>query len=186
MERRHFGLALLAITSLSPAGFGGDLRVNFLPELGSINSFDLRPLTLPLALDWYPFSGGFHLTGGLIFNQTKTDLDAASSASPAIGGTPYSAADPGAVHGKSTFHRLTPYAGIGWSHAFGKDGRCGIVGNLGLAFLGRPHVALTAPGPIGSNPGFQSNVAREEEDIEDDLRTLRSQPIIWIGLFYRF
>ena len=69
-------------------GFGGELMANFLPaingrfgatflplgldaEIDDVNfGFGLRVLTFPLTLDWYPFHGGFHFSGGLIFNQT--------------------------------------------------------------------------------------------------------------------
>jgi hypothetical protein len=221
MERRHLCIALLVLASLSSAasadfgglaiagragslGFGGELMMNFLPELngrfgatffplsvdgeiGDVNyGFDLRVMTFPLTMDWYPFKNGFHLSGGLIFNQTKMDLDTGSSASLTIGGNTYSAADLGTVHGKTTFHHLAPYVGIGWGNAFGKDGHWGILSDLGVAFLGRPHVALTATGPIAADPTFMSDLAQEAKDVEDDLSILRFYPVFSISLFYRF
>jgi len=185
-------------------GFGGELMANFLPdingrfgatflplgldtEIGDVNfGFDLRVLTFPLTLDWYPFHGGFHLSGGLIFNQTSMDLDTTSTASLTIGGHSYSASDLGSVHGDVSFKRVAPYAGIGWGNAFGQDGHWGILTDLGVAFLGRPHVALSATGPIALDPGFQEDLNREQGDIEDDLGLLRFYPVFSISLFYRF
>ncbi len=185
-------------------GFGGDLMLGFRPqidgrfgatffpiriegEIGDVNyDFDLRLMTLPFTMDWYPFKNGLRLSGGLIFNQSKIDLDTGSGASLTIGGNTYSGADLGTLHGRATFPLLAPYIGIGWGNVFGKDGHWGIVGDLGVAFLGRPHVALTATGPIVTNPAFMGDVAQEEKDVQDDLSIFRFYPIFSISLFYRF
>ncbi len=185
-------------------GFGGELMVNFLPtingrfgatyfplgvsgDIGDVNyDFDLRVLTFPLTMDWYPFHGAFHISGGLIFNQTDMDLTTGSNASLTLNGHTYSAAEVGTVHGDATFNRIAPYVGIGWGNAFGKERRWGILTDLGVAFLGRPHVSLSATGPISTDPTFQSDLAREEHDAQDDLSILRFYPVASISLFFRF
>jgi hypothetical protein len=185
-------------------GSGGELRANPLPdingrfgvtflplsldtEIGDIDfGFGLRVLTMPLTLDWRPFHGNLHLSGGLIFNQTNMDLDSRSAAALTIGGHSYSASDLGIVHGDVSFKHLAPYAGIGWGDAFGPDRHWGILTDLGVAFLGRPHVALAATGPIASDPGFTTNLNQEERDIEHDLGIPRCYPVFSISLFYRF
>ena len=196
------GLAISGRTG--SLGFGGELTANILPdlngrfgvtflplsvdgEIGDIDfGFDLRVLTFPLTLDWYPFHNGFHLSGGLIFNQSEIGLDTHSSASLTIAGTTYSAAQLGSVHGDVSFQRIAPYVGIGWGNAFGQDGHWGILTDLGVAFLGRPSVALSATGPIASDPTFMGDLAQEEKDIEHDLGLLRFYPVFSISLFYRF
>lgn len=199
------GLGDFALTGRAGSlGFGGELMANFVPDLngrfgatflplsldtdiGDVNfGFDLRALTFPLTMDWYPFHGGFHLSGGLIFNQTGMDLDTPSAAALTIGGHSYSASDLGSVHGDVRFRHIAPYAGLGWGNAFGRDGHWGIVTDLGVAFLGRPHVGLSATGPIASDPGFQEDLSHERRDIEDDLSMLRLYPVFSISLFYRF
>jgi hypothetical protein len=196
------GLALAG--RIGSLGFGGELMGNVLPdlngrfgamffplgvtgEIGHVNyDFDLQGLTFPLTLDWYPFHGGFHVSGGLIFNQTDMDLDTRSTASLTIGSHTYSAAELGTVHGAVRFQRIAPYVGIGWGNAFGKDGQWGIVSDLGVAFLGRPSVALSATGPIASDSTFAGDLAQEEKDVEEDLSILRFYPVFSISLFYRF
>jgi len=185
-------------------GFGGDLIAGLLPDingrLGATYSplsvgatigdvdfgFGLRALTFPLTLDWYPFHGGFHVSGGLLFNETTMHVDTRSSASFTIGGNTYSASQLGSVHGDVGFNRIAPYVGIGWGNAFGKDKRWGILSDLGMAFLGRPSVALSTTGPIAADPTFQGDLAKEQRDIEDDLGILRFYPVFSISLFYRF
>jgi len=221
MERRHLGIALLVIATLSqtaPAdfgelalagragtlGFGGELMINLLPtvngrfgatylplgvggDFGDINyDFNLRVLTFPLTIDWYPFKGGFHLSGGAIFNQTRMDLDAGSNASITLGGHTYSADEVGRLHGRARFNRVAPYVGLGWGNAFGREKRWGILTDLGVAFLGQPHVALSATGPIATDPTFTSDLAQQRREVEDDLSILRFYPVASISLFFRF
>jgi hypothetical protein len=221
MERRHLGIALLVIASVSQAaladfgglaiagrtgtlGFGGELMVNFLPNIngragitffplslsGRISdvdyNFDLRMLTFPLTLDWYPFKGSFHVSGGIIVNETKVGLDTRSNASLTLGGTTYSASQLGQVSGDATYNRIAPYVGIGWGNAFGKEKRWGILSDLGVAFIGSPHVSVTATGPIATDPTFQTNLTHEEEDIRHEFGRLQIYPVISASLFYRF
>jgi hypothetical protein len=185
-------------------GLGGELMLNLLPdvnsrfgvtffplslggELGDVEyDFDLDALTFPLSMDWYPFQNGFHLTAGAIFNETEVGLGTRSTASLTIGGTTYSAAQLGAVRGDVGFNQVAPYIGIGWGNAFGKEQRWGIVGDLGVAFLGSPRVVLSASGPVASDPAFMQDLAQEESDLEDDLKILRFYPVLSISFFYRF
>ncbi len=185
-------------------GFGGEQEDDFPPgsnvcfgigslplrvhgAIGTVNyDFDLKVLDFPFTLDWYPFHGGFRLSGGLIFNQTDGDLDMHSIAALTMGGHSYSAADSGTIHGTVHFPRLAPYVGIGWGHTFGLGGRWGILGDLGMAFLGRPKVSLSAAGPLAADAKFIGDLAQEERDVQDDLSILRFYPVFSVSLFYRF
>jgi hypothetical protein len=196
------GLAIAARTGT--LGFGGELMVNVLPtingrfgvtyfplsvsgEIGDVNyDFDLRLLTFPLTMDWYPFKNGFHISGGLIFNETKMELGTGSTASLTLDGHTYSADQLGTVHGDARFRLIAPYVGIGWGNAFGKDKHWGLLGDLGVAFLGRPRVALSATGPVASDPTFMEDLAHEQEEVEDDLSILGFYPVLSVSLFYRF
>jgi hypothetical protein len=222
MERRHLGIALLVIASISQAasadfgglaiagrsgtlGFGGELMVNILPtingrfgvtyfplgvggEIGDVNyDFDLRVLTFPLTMDWYPFKNGFHISGGAIFNQTTIEVDTGSTVSVTINDHQYSASEFGTIHGEASFQPVAPYVGIGWGNAFGKEKRWGILTDLGVAFLGRPSVSLTPTGQAAlSDAAFMADLAREQKDLEDDLSILKFYPVLSASLFFRF
>ena len=199
VARADFGGLMLA-GRLGSLSFGSEWIGNSLPEsdgrfdimflprrIDGINcDFDLKGIAFPLMLNWYPVHDGFHFSAGLIFNQTHEDLEIGSSASLMIGGHSHPAAGPGTIHGTVHFPRLAPYVGIGWGHAFGLGGRWGILGDLGMAFLGRPKVSLSAAGPIASDAKFMGDLAQEERDVQDDLSILRFYPIFSISLFYRF
>jgi hypothetical protein len=185
-------------------GLGGDVYVNLFDDLNlrlgvgvlpfSYNStiddidynFKINLRTFPLTLDWYPFHNPFHLSGGIILNDTDLDIRAKSSTTITINGTPYSAADAGTLEGSVSFNRVAPYVGIGWGNPFNSNGRLGLLCDLGVAFTGTPNVSLRATGPYASDPTFQSNLAQEEKDIQDKADKYRFYPVLSLSLYYRF
>lgn len=185
-------------------GFGGELTANVLPDLngrfgvtffdlsldgrfsGVEYDFDLDMLTYPITVDWYPFQDGFHVSAGIIVNETDVDLGARADTTITIGDTTYLASDVGTLSGDVSYRRVAPYIGIGWGNAFGKEKRWGVVGDFGIAFIGSPDVSLSASGPIASQPGFQSDLAQEQDDLEDDLSDFNIYPVLSVSLFFRF
>ncbi len=148
--------------------------------------FDTDLLTFPVRLDWYPFESSFHVTGGLIINRSRADLSHQNGGTVTIGGTTYLIEDVGSIQGNVTFTPAVPYLGIGWGNAFGKTRRWGLISDVGLAYVGSPNVALEATGPIASSPGFQTDLARERADLQDDLDNYRLCPVLSLTLYFRF
>jgi len=185
-------------------GLGGDLIVNVLPDLNgrfgaaffdlSLNpeidgieyDFDLNLRTFPLSADWYPFDDSFHITAGIVINDTDTGLDARSNQNIMIGDHIYGAAELGTVRGDVSFNHVAPYIGIGWGNAFGREKRWGFMTDLGVAFIGSPEVSLSASGPIAGDPIFEDDIKQEEQDVEDDLEDFKIYPVLSLSLFFRF
>jgi hypothetical protein len=128
-------------------------------------------------MDWYPFFSAFHLSGGILVNRTWLGLDTRTSPTFDMGSPRYAR-----LRGDATYSPIAPYVGLGWSSAFGKEKRWGVVSSLGLAFLGRPHVSVTAAG----NPAFQSSLDHEEDSLRQELDHVRFYPVISVNLFFRF
>jgi hypothetical protein len=143
---------------------------------------DLKLLTLPILLDWRPFRDSFHISTGLILNDTQVSLDGRADGFA----TAAAASELGTVHGQMQFNPLVPYLGFGWAKTFGKDQRWGFTSDFGVAFLGTPKVSLHATGPLASDPVFRQELAQEQNDLQDDVSSFKFYPIISISLFYRF
>lgn len=185
-------------------GLGGDVMINLLTDLnlrlgvGAFSfdydgeysdidyDFEMDLLTFPMTLDWYPFDGKFHISGGVVINETEVDLDSTYSGSVVINGTTYTTGEVGVLSGNFGFDNVAPYVGIGWGNAFGKSRRWGFVTDLGVAFIGSPNVNLSATGTLASDATFMSNLAQEEADLEDDLRNLEIYPVFSANLYFRF
>ncbi|MEN6575789.1 MAG: hypothetical protein ABFD90_05545 [Phycisphaerales bacterium] len=185
-------------------GIGGELTTNLLSNVnlrGSIQWFDLdvdvelddidydlniEMLNPMLLVDWYPFSGGFRLSGGVLFNGTDISLEATSAESIEIGDDVYEPDEIGVLRGESDFDDIAPYIGIGFGNPLTRSGHWGFSIDAGVVFIGSPDVDLTATGTLASNPDFLADLADEEAEIEDDLDSIKICPVLSATLYYRF
>jgi hypothetical protein len=143
-------------------------------------------LSFPAVIDLYPFNGPFRISGGALLNRNEIDLRARPTASEEIGGTVYTAAEIGTLHGDVEFDDIAPYLGIGWGNALDGDQKWGFLCDFGVAYIGSPHVSLSANGALASDPTFQQDLEREKDDIKDKWRRYRFYPVVSVGLFFRF
>jgi hypothetical protein len=146
-------------------------------------------------LDFHPGGGGFRLTGGIVFNDTRIE---GSSLPPAsgfydIGGVQVPAALVGTLDGTIDFDPVVPYAGIGWGNAVEDGKKVGFFLDLGVIFQGQAEVTLTPNIPSGSplnaplaREALQILLDREERDIEADAADYDLYPVVAIGISYRF
>ena len=185
-------------------GLGGELMVNVMPDvnlrlgIGTFSfshdeeysdvdyDFDLDLLNYPITLDWYPFGGDFHLSAGLVINESDFSLDSSYSGSITIGDTTYTAGEVGVLSGDVSFNGIAPYIGIGWGNPFDPEKRWGFVTDLGIAFIDSPDVDLSATGTLASDAGFLVDLAAETADIEDDLEGFTIYPVFSASLYFRF
>lgn len=185
-------------------GLGGDVAVNLFQDINfragigvfsfdydsNINEvdykFNLDLRTFPLTVDWYPFHGAFHVSGGIVLNDTDIDFRGKSSTTVEIGDQTYSAAQAGTLLGSVDFKRVAPYVGVGWGNPFGQDNRWGLMLDLGVAFTGTPDVALRATGSLAGDPTFQSSLAKEQRDIQDKVDNYKFYPVLSLSLYFRF
>ncbi|MGE4064587.1 MAG: hypothetical protein AB7E79_14570 [Rhodospirillaceae bacterium] len=145
----------------------------------------LKLKSLGLLADFYPFESGFRVTGGAYYNDNHVRLNATPTGNVNIGGTSYTPAQIGSLNGDADFNEFTPYAGIGYTTNRGEPG-LSFVADAGIMFQGRPEITLVGTGPIASSPTFQADLARERDQIRDDLKWTRFYPAVRVGLAYRF
>jgi len=139
-------------------------------------------------LNWHPFKGGFHLTGGAILADDKFDAVAmpAAGATYEFDGVQYPASAVGNLTANVLIaDDIVPYAGLGWSTSPRKEG-LGFFLDLGVMFSGSVTTELTADGPLASDPTFQQNLEQERQDLQDELDQYKIFPVVRLGLLYRF
>lgn len=146
-------------------------------------------------LDLHPFAGGFRLTGGLVYNDSRVE---GSSLPPPggvfrIGGIDVPASEVGRLDGRVDFKTIAPYLGVGWGGPLAANGRVAFSFDLGAFYQGSPQVYLTpvlAPGSPIDNPVGREllalAVAEEERRAEADLSSYKYYPVVSVGLSYRF
>lgn len=150
--------------------------------------YNLELNTVSALLDWHPFGGGFRLSAGAIVNGNQISGTATPNFdSFNIGGTTYTAEDVGRLDAKVDFNNVAPYFGIGWGNAAGKYSKgFSLSADLGVLFQGDPNVSLKASGTVATQPQFEDDIAREEQELQDELSGFTMYPVASIGISYAF
>lgn len=195
----------LAISAKSSSlGLGGELTAQIAPNINTrfgANAFNLDLngklsdieydfgldlLSFSAFVDWYPFKNSFHISGGILVNESEIGLRTTPASSLTIGSTTYTPAEIGTLSGTLSFNNIAPYVGIGWGNAFDSEKRLGFSSDIGVAFIGSPNVTMSANGTLASDPTFQNDLATERIQLEDDIKQFKFYPVFSFSIFYRF
>ncbi|UUR07569.1 hypothetical protein [Sphingomonas glaciei] len=148
---------------------------------------DLKLRSFGGSLDFYPGGGGFRLSGGVRVGKNRVELTAspAATTSVEVGDATYTGAQIGTLSGEVRAKKVAPTLTLGYGGGVGSGVYFGI--DAGAMFQGKPRVrSLTATGPIAANAAFQTQLANERREIEDDIDNFKVYPILQLGLGYRF
>lgn len=159
---------------------GHDIEVDDIDYNG-----DLDLLSVGGMLDWYPFGGGFRVSGGVRWNGNEVNLDATPAGPVTIGGTTYTPAEVGELEGTVEANAVVPVLTLGYA---GKIGRRVTLGfELGVLYQGAAEVSnLQASGLLATDPNFLAAIGREADEIEDEIHDYQVWPILQVMLLYRF
>jgi hypothetical protein len=142
--------------------------------------------------DFFPFSGTFRLTGGVMFKSPNGSLTAspATGLSAKIGDVSYDFGANDKLTGSIKYPSTMPYLGVGWG--FGQLKEKGFKFGLDLgAGFGTLKSSLTASDSIknlGTNAGkdITADLAAQEKKINNDLNVVSFFPIVKISVGYSF
>jgi hypothetical protein len=183
------GIGVRAGTTGLGADFGWDLAPTLGGRIGlsgmNFNTdFDtddvrydakVKLVNLNLLLDWSPL-GPFRLTAGFIANNNKIDLNG----QPTSGGAPIPPGTSltGTVKPDKSF---APYLGVGYGNVWTKG--VNFYFDLSIMFQGSPQVSLSCQ-PAGSVQcaASQSQVAAEQQRVQDELNKFKYFPVANIGI----
>ncbi len=171
--------------------FGSRLGVNYFPYKYSGEGddieydYELKLMNISALLDFHPFGGGFRISGGILFNSNEITADAIPSVSYEIGDETYTVTDVGNLTGKIDFEKIAPYFSLGWGTSYKKESGLGFLIEIGAAMQGSPNVEFTADGVIADDPTFMDELAKEQENLSDDLKSYKIFPVVVIGLNYK-
>lgn len=115
----------------------------------------------PLLVDWYPFGFGFHLSGGIVYNDNHGDYTAEpQNGEYVIDGTPYPVSEVGTLSGTVTYSRIAPYLGVGFGDPFSGVLPLFFTADFGAFYQKSPSVTLVSSNQSG-NPVFDAQLAAE-------------------------
>lgn len=148
---------------------------------------DLKLASAGAVIDLHPFENGFRVSAGARYNKNKVKLKATpgSTETVEIGDTTYTGSQIGTLNGSVRVKEFAPVLTLGYGSGLTKGVTFGI--DAGVMFEGKPRIRnLRASGPIASDPSFQTALAREEQDIRDDVEKYDIFPIVQLSIGYAF
>ncbi len=158
-----------------------------------------------VAVDIFPFNGGFHISPG--YTLYNGDHLSAKAMVPAgqqfdLGDATYTSDTADPVHGTfdlSFGTKSAPRLTLGWGNMIPRTGgHWSLPFEIGAEYIGKPpQTTLTLAGtvcqgpgfcqPINQNPTAQQNVTIEQNEINGDIPSwLRFFPLVSTGISYRF
>ena len=157
-------------------------------------------------LDYFPFAGSFHVSGGVldyVGNPITANATLSATNSFTLGGVTYysSPSVPATGNGKINFNQASPTATIGWGNLVPRKAgkHFSVPVKLGVAFQGSPKAALNingqlCTGPSGTgtcanaatDPTILSNIVAEQTKINNSMKFFKMYPIISVGFGYAF
>jgi hypothetical protein len=141
-------------------------------------------------VDFSPLPGPFRITGGVIYDHNRYDVDGRPSGGTfTLNGSTYNAADVGSLSGQVKPGRdLAPYLGIGWGSVAGAG--VNFYADLGIMFQGRPRANLNASCGASLSAAacsqLQSDTAAEQQRLEDKLKRFQYYPVLNVGVTIGF
>ncbi|HET8946306.1 MAG TPA: hypothetical protein VFQ07_04935 [Candidatus Polarisedimenticolia bacterium] len=134
-----------------------------------------------ILFDFHPWKKNFRLSAGWMHNRTGADLLGTPTENVEIGDTVYTPAEAGTISGDVSFKDSAAYVGFGYGNAARGPGRVRFVLDVGALLQGTGEVTLTSSTGLVS----QDDLAKEEQDLEDDLDDLSFYPVLALGISFR-
>lgn len=128
--------------------------------------------SVQLTGDWYPGAGGFRLSGGAVFNNSKLTI----SGTGTVDNQPNQTVNAEIKMSDS----LAPYLGIGYSVRPKEAQGFGFTYDLGVMFQ-NPKSTLTA-----CCTASQAEINAQNAKVQDAINNLKVMPVLNIGISYSF
>ncbi|MFZ4552780.1 MAG: hypothetical protein ACOYNB_13275 [Aquabacterium sp.] len=148
---------------------------------------DLNLHRVGLFADYFPFSGGFRLTGGLTLNKAELKLNSnlVNGRSVAIGDQSYTPDGSEYLNVQVKMPAVMPYVGIGWGHQASEKG-WGFVADLGVS-VGKATLDYQT-NLIAKSGGAitQADIDKEVSQLRDGVGKVTVLPQISLGVSYKF
>lgn len=159
---------------------------------------DLKAQTIGGLVDYHPTGGGFRISAGLYNNSNELNLtsNGAANSNVMIGDRDYDLTN-AKLEANIGFNSAAPYLGLGWGNSVKEDSTWNISLDAGILFQGTAKAKLKGTGTakdiatglaldLATDATFQSELAKEEDNLNNDLKDFKAYPVIALGVSYQF
>jgi hypothetical protein len=140
---------------------------------------DLKLLSITALADWFPFENNLRLTGGVVFNLNKINVELTPVKTYTSGNIQYTPEKLGKLNADITFNKVAPYLGIGLGNPTSGTRGFGFTFDAGAFFQGGPKASMTATNLLEPS-------ATQSGQLEDNLKWFKFYPVISFGIYYKF
>ena len=147
---------------------------------------DLDLSSIGIIADWYVISGsGFRISAGAYYNNNTVDASGTPKAGNQfdLGGTLYSL---DSLKADVEFDSFAPYLGIGWTSGSATEAGLVFSADIGAFYQGSADITMNAAGQGLGESGFEEDLQKEVERLEDELKNLKIYPVATLSVGYRF
>ena len=123
---------------------------------------NLKLFTTSLMGDFHPCQNGFRLTGGLVYNGNKLDMEYASKKNLTIHGRTYTPQQLGNIKGTLNFRAIAPYFGVGYDSGYREKVGFSFNVDTGVLFQGNVRGKVTRLTGLVLNKQQAINDAKDE------------------------
>jgi hypothetical protein len=208
VKASSLGAGVEAATPLTPrsnlrAGFNMFSYDRDFNKDGVSYAGQLRFRSVEAHYDWFPFSGSFHLSPGVLVyngNQISANASVPGGKTFTLNNTTYTSdpSDPINGAGKVDFVKAGPMLTVGFGNLLPRNHHpFSVPVELGVIYTGAPRTTLNlggsacdATGSICSSttayPSFQANVQAEQDKLNKDMSAFKFYPVISAGFGFNF
>ncbi len=147
---------------------------------------DLDLSSIGIIADWYVISGsGFRISAGAYYNNNTVDASGTPKAGNQfdLGGTLYTL---DSLKADVEFDSFAPYLGIGWTSGSATEAGLVFSADIGAFYQGSADITMNAAGQGLGESGFEEDLQKEVERLEDELKNLKIYPVATLSVGYRF
>ncbi len=126
----------------------------------------------------------FRVTAGIFNNGNELMLTSRDSSTYQVGSETYTSDEVGTLRAGASFDDWAPYVGIGFD--FRLFDTLGLHIDGGVLRQGSAVVALSADGPIASDPQFQQQLEAERLELQKSVEDYEYYPVVSVGLSFNF
>jgi hypothetical protein len=141
-------------------------------------------------VDLHPFNNPVFVSAGAYVGERTVGFSATSNRDAEIGTVVFTAAQIGTLTGQADFGDFAPFVGVGFNNTFRTRGPIGFKAVVGAAFGEDPTVTLRRTGGVTLLPAvqtlFDTELRKEERELAEDAKDLKTFPVVQVGLSYRF
>ena len=146
---------------------------------------DAHLLSGSAKIDFYPFTTGFRISGGILAGNNSVKLKATPSNNLTLGNTTYTPAEIGTLQGTAKYPSSAPYLGFGYVLPVFSQ-RASLSFDAGAIHTGTANLMLAATGPMNNTTQGQADLAAQSNKVSNSLRATSWYPFLGITLSYRF